>query len=149
MMRHLLAIGSVLMLFSAVLASPTLAGDPADDQSGTASEETALGEEVNRICFPRNIRNWRTAGDEDNVLLIEERFNRWFRVELNGPCDHFVLRRALSISIESRPAAGCIRRGDFIIVRDNPSFTRRCAISKINQWNEDVAEKTAGEDASE
>ena len=97
-----------------------------------------IGEEVNRICFPRNINGWKAVKGEDNVLLLEEGVNDWYRVELIGACDYRVLRRAMAIAIDSRPRGGCITRGDRIIVEDSPGFNRRCAISQINVWDDDA-----------
>jgi hypothetical protein len=109
-----------------------------------AAEETEdavdlrLGEEVDRICFGRDINGWKTVDKEDDVLLLERGVNNWYRVELLGACDYYVLRRAFSIGLDSRPAGGCVTRGDYIIVEDSPGFPRRCAITRMYEWDDDA-----------
>lgn len=105
-----------------------------------------LGEEVNRICFQRNINNWRSVKGEDDVVLLERGVNNWYRVELNGGCDERLFRFATAIGIESRPGGSCVTRGDVIIVEDGPGFNRRCFIRKMYEWNEDAAGDDAPDD---
>lgn len=107
------------------------------------------GEEVDRICFAQNINGWRSVKGEDDVVLLERGVNDWYRVELNGGCRESIFRSAITIGIDSRPAgASCVSRGDVIVVKDSPGFTRRCMISRMYKWDEDAAEEMEGvEDA--
>ena len=112
-----------------------------------AEEDKRIGEEVDRICFGRSINGWKTVDKEDDVILLEKGVNNWFYVELLGACDYRVLRSALHIGIDSRPAGGCITRGDIIIVEDSPGFDRRCSIRRMYRWDPDAP--APGEEESE
>ena len=120
----------------AVAASPVLAsGDKGAENDGQDGVDRRIGEQVDRICFPRNINGWRSVKGEDNVVLLKKSANRWFRVEVSGACPERVFRFAQTIGIDSRPAGGCVRRGDIILVKDTGNFTRRCFIQRINKWD--------------
>lgn len=95
-----------------------------------------VGEEVDSICFARNINNWKAVKGEDDVVLLARSVNDWYRVELSGGCDERLFRFAHAIGIDSRPGGGCVHRGDVIIVDDTGGFDRRCFISKIYKWDE-------------
>lgn len=104
-------------------------------------EETVdprIGEEVSRICFGASINGWRAVDDTDNAVLLQRGVNDWYYVELLGACSHRVLRFAQQIGIESRPAGGCIRRGDIIIVQDTPGIPRRCSVRDMYKWDDDA-----------
>lgn len=119
----------------AAICLPALAGDKPETQSGP---DPRIGEEVDSICFQRNINGWRAVKGEDDVVLLERGVNDWYRVELLGACDERLFRFAQKIAIESRPAGGCLRRYDYIIVEDTPGFNRRCSITRMYKWDEDA-----------
>ncbi len=120
-----------------------------DDADKSAVRDPRIGDAVDRICFQRNIRNWREIRGEDNVVLLESGVNKWFRVELMGACDASVFRFAQTIAIESRPATGCVTRGDYILVQEGSGFTQRCYITDIYEWNEGALEDVADEPEEE
>ena len=120
----------------AVAATPALAsGNEGADSGEEGGVDRRIGEQVDRICFSRNINGWRSVKGEDNVVLLKKSANRWFRVEVSGACPERVFRFAQSIGIDSRPAGSCVRRGDIILVKDTGDFTRRCFIQRINKWD--------------
>ena len=110
----------------------------AEEEGEAAGPDPRLGQEVNRICFPRNIRDWRTVKGEDNVVLLERGLNDWYRVEVVGPCNYRALRFTQTIALESRPSGACVSAGDTITLLDSTGFERRCAITQINIWDEDA-----------
>ena len=126
----------------AAVSFPALAEENTDE-----AVDKRIGEEVNRICFPRNINGWKTVDGEDNVVLLEEGVNDWYRVEVSGACSERVFRFAHVIGLESRPAGGCLRRGDVILVEDTSRFARRCYIKRIYQWDDDAPAPGEEEDA--
>jgi len=132
MKRHifLAVIGAVGL---AGLAKPVLAEEDDVDEV-----DARIGEEVDRICFGRNINGWKTVDRLDDVLLLRQSVNHWYYVELLGACPYSTLRTALNIGIDSFSGGGCIRRGDTIIVEDS-SFPRRCTVQHIYEWDEDAA----------
>ena len=126
---------------------------PAGISSAVAGEDPRIGEEVKRICFARNIDNFKSIDGDDQAILLEEGVNDWYRVELSGACRGSTIRHAQSIALDPR-AGSCLRRNDVLILSDsvfgsNDAFrNRRCFIGKINVWNED-AELEAEEDAGD
>ncbi|PQA86512.1 DUF6491 family protein [Hyphococcus luteus] len=116
----------------------------AEHHEGDEAEapDPRIGEEADRICFASTINGWRSVKGEDDVVLLQRGVNDWYRVELNGGCRESIFRSAIAIGIDSRPGGGCVTRGDVIIVKDSPGFTRRCMISRIYKWDEDAAEET-------
>lgn len=119
-----------------IAAALTAAGMTAQAEEDGA--DPRIGEEVNRICFGANINGWRAIDDTDNAVLLQRGVNDWYYVELLGACDHRVLRFAQQIGIDSRPGAGCITRGDTIIVRDTPGIPRRCSVLDMYKWDDDA-----------
>jgi len=115
----------------AAIATPSLA-----EEEKKKGPDPRIGAEVNRICFPRNINGWKSVKGEDNVVLLEEGVNDWYYVKVSGPCPERVFRFAHVIALDSRPAGGCIRRGDVIIVEDTGNFARRCHIKRIYEWDD-------------
>jgi hypothetical protein len=121
---------------AALLSGSALAGEEA------AKPDPRIGAEVDKICFARDINGWKEIEGEDNVVLLEEGVNDWYRVELAGGCPSRLFRFAHWIGIDQRPSGGCVRSGDTIIVRDGANFTRRCHITRINEWNDDLPPPT-------
>lgn len=115
-------------------AGAAFAGKP----DAEAAPDPRLGAEVNKICFARDINNWKEIDGVDDAVLLERSVNDWYRVALAGACTARVFRFAQVIGIENRPAGGCLRRGDAIIVDDTGNFTRRCIIKRMNEWNDDL-----------
>lgn len=132
-----------LALAGVVFASSSaIAGDPDDKDK----PDPRIGKEVNRICFSSTIDSWKAVKGEDNVVLLRKGVRHWYRVELNGPCRAHDFRMALTIGIESRPAGGCVTRGDVILVRGPGDFVNRCHIRKIYEWD---AKATAPDEPDE
>lgn len=110
-----------------------------------ADADPRLGEEVDRICFSRNITNFQTIDDEDDAVLLERGVNDWYKTTLTGACNYNALRFAQSVAIDERPRGGCIRRGDALVFSDSafgdfrfPNATR-CIIVEIHRWDPKAA----------
>ncbi|MBL4664612.1 MAG: hypothetical protein JKY23_01415, partial [Nitrospinaceae bacterium] len=133
-------------IFLAVIGAIGLAG-VATPSAGEEEDavDYRIGEEVDRICFGRNINGWKTVDRLDDVILLKQSVNHWYYVELLGGCRYSALRSALSIGIDSRFSGGCIRSGDTIIIEDS-AFPLRCTVQHIYEWDEDA---TAPEDKEE
>lgn len=145
-MRKSISLAAAAGMCAAALASAAFAG-----QDAAETANPALGEEVDRICFASTINGWRSVKGEDDVVLLERGVNDWYRVELSGGCHESLFRSALTIGIDSRPGGGCVSRGDVIIVKDTPGFTRRCMITRMYKWDEKAAkeESKMGDSAPE
>jgi hypothetical protein len=123
------------LLFAALVGASLAVPAYAESAAGP---DPRLGEEVDRICFGRNINGWREVDGDEKAVLLETGVNNWYRVELVGTCRGRDFRFAQTIAIDSRPAGGCVTRGDAIIVQANAPFSARCVITKINRWNHDL-----------
>ncbi|MEK7265203.1 MAG: DUF6491 family protein [Pseudomonadota bacterium] len=116
-------------------------------ESGKA--DPRLGEQVDRICFGRNINNFKTIEGEDDAILLEKGVNDWYKATLIGACNYSQLKWAQAVAIDQRPAGGCVTPGDYLIFSRSAfgdfSFpnTTRCAISEIYRWNPDAAADAA------
>lgn len=122
--------------------------------AGEDGADPRVGDQVDRICFGRNINTFRTIEGEDDAILLERGVNDWFKATLIGACNYSQLRGAQSVAIEQRPAGGCLTTGDYLIF-SNSAFgefrfpdTTRCVISRIHKWNDDAgADEAANADA--
>lgn len=132
------AMSMALMLAAPASAEDEAGGDDSPDARPDARPDTRVGADVNNICFIRNIRNWREADGYPDAVLLERTLNDWYLVELTGACRSQDFRFALTIGLDSRPAGGCITRGDAILVRSGGGFVNRCLISDIKEWDEDA-----------
>lgn len=133
------------LLAGALAAGAALAEEGADPRQGV---------EVDRICFGRNINNFKTIKGEDDAVLLEKNVNDWYKATLIGACNYRELKWAQAVAIEQRPAGGCVTTGDTLVFTRSiggdfsfPNATR-CAISEIYEWNPDVAEEPADEEAA-
>ena len=109
-------------------------------------EAASVGEEVNRICFAREINNFKAIKGEDDAILLERSVNDWYKATLIGACSYRELKWAEAVAIDQRPAGGCLTPGDTLIFSRSAfgdfTFpnTTRCAISKIYKWDSEAAE---------
>ncbi|MBT8471583.1 MAG: hypothetical protein KJN99_03200 [Marinicaulis sp.] len=102
------------------------------------SSDPRVGEKVDRICFGRSIDGFKEADGYKRAVLVEQGVNDWFLLKLIGACSSRDFGFAHKIGIESRPAGGCVRRGDAILVESTPGFVNRCSISAIYEWDDDA-----------
>lgn len=126
-MRNLLIVAS-----AALIAAPAFANEPETDPR--------VGAEVGQVCFARTISGWRHL-DGERAVLLRSRSNRWHRAELAGACSASDLRFAVQVGLETRPAGGCVSRGDAILVRGGGDIVHRCVITRLNEWNEDAGDE--------
>ncbi len=116
-----------------------------EDTAEDSGADPRLGPEVDRICFGRSIYGWKTVDGHGDAVLLEKGVNHWFLVEVSGSCRANDFKFAQTIGIETRPAGGCIRRGDYILVESGGGFTNRCFIQRIYEWNDDALEEESGD----
>jgi hypothetical protein len=125
----------IVFAAAAVLTSATaFAGDKAQQEG----PNPRIGAQVDKICFASNINGWKEIDGIDDAVLLETGVKNWNYVQLNGGCEARLFRMAEAIGIENRPAGGCLRQGDVIVVNDAGRFARRCFIRKIYEWNDDL-----------
>ena len=135
---------------AALAAGIALTGALAAAESEGA--DPRLGDKVDRICFGRDINNFKAIEGEDDVVLLERGVNDWYKVELIGACDYSELKWSQAVAIDQRPAGGCLTPGDYLIFTRsafgefNFANTRRCAVSAIYKWNEKAAAPEDGAD---
>jgi hypothetical protein len=131
---------SVIAFMAVVAAAAFFAAEAAADEEA-AADDARVGEEVGRICFGRDINNFKAIKGEDDAVLLEKGVNDWYKATLIGPCSYRQLRWAQSVAIASRPAGGCVTPGDVLVFSRSAfgdfSFenTTRCAIADIYRWD--------------
>lgn len=132
-------------VFSQLMPAPAFAAG-----SDLLADDPRRGEEVGRICFARNIDNFRFVDGHRNVVLLEEGINDWYLVELLGACANSSLRFSQSIAIDTRPGGGCLNQGDRLIFSDSFRFNprdlssfRRCLVGDIYEWDEDALDEAS------
>ena len=117
-MRTLLLAASAVLV-TAVLSS-SVPVSPADARS-------------NRACL-RNNRIWSTSVVDDRTLVVKDRQNNPFVVELSGGC--IGLTSSLGrVNFRTRTDLGCLTRGDRVSFR-NPAFRGRpdtCFVRDVHQ----------------
>ncbi len=102
--------------------------------SSESSRETAimngmLGEEVNSLCFTRDIRSWHEF-DRQSIIL-EARRDDYYKVDLAGVCD---ARNAfMQVEVVSRTGV-CLGPGDQIRF-DHDIGGASCTIRDIHRWH--------------
>lgn len=134
------ALAAAIALSGAFAAAENEAADP------------RLGEKVDRICFGRQISNFKTIKGVDDAVLLERGVNDWYKAELIGACNYRELKWAQAVAIEQHPAGGCVTPGDYLIFSRSafgdfkfPNATR-CAISAIYKWDDKAAAPEDGAD---
>jgi hypothetical protein len=140
------------MKSSSVLVLAALAGFWAGAAAAEEKADPRVGEEVDRICFGRDINNFKTIKGEDDAILLERGVNDWYKATLIGACNYRELKWAQAVAIDQRPAGGCVTPGDSLIF-SRSAFgdfkfpnTTRCAIADIYKWDEDA--EAADDDAA-
>lgn len=95
-----------------------------------------LGEEVDKICFARNINGFH--GLDQRTLVLNKNVHDDYVVETYGPCVD--LDYAWEIALKS--VTSCLAPHDEVIITRGSSvpnsdpFTRTCRIKSIHKWNE-------------
>ncbi|VAW02972.1 hypothetical protein MNBD_ALPHA05-973 [hydrothermal vent metagenome] len=145
-------VGELLFALGAAV-TVSLGGVVAEDEENKAPSEEAedaaapsrLGPKVERICFGRSINGWKTVDGQGDAVLLRKSVNDWYLVEVSGNCRARDFKFVQAIGLESHPAGGCIRRGDYILVESGGGFTNRCFIQGLYEWNDDAPEEEAGD----
>ena len=116
----------------------------AQQERGIAAfaDDVRLGEEVNKICFNRNIDGF--SNNTRDTVVLSAGPSKDYIVEVRGICPN--LRYAQSIGIDT--SQSCVTRGDYLVVSESafPSGTSsamspdRCLIDKIYKWDKRAKE---------
>lgn len=109
--------------------------------------DARLGEQVNKICFERQIDGF--YDNTRDTVVLSSGVSRDYVVSVTGACPS--LRFAQAIALDNR-GAGCVSRGDVLIVSENAFSLNdqtglgpdRCLINEIYEWDRD-AEMDNGE----
>jgi len=120
-------------------------GDAPDDGVAAFADDPRLGEEVDRICFGRQINGFGET--TDRTIIVNAGVNEHYLIETIGFCRD--LDWAQSISLDQ--FSSCLTGGDSIIPygsafgpdRSGPP-PQSCRIKAIYEWDEDAGEQDAG-----
>ena len=114
-------------LLVTALATLWLAGCTATDRNNRITNGT-IGEQVNSICFNRQINDWHPLNDR--AIILRRGRSDYYRVDLIGACQ--VEEAFLSLQINSR-GGSCLAPGDQIRFRNDRGIS--CSIGNIYRWN--------------
>lgn len=129
-----------------IACSSTSIADDKLDGIAAFADDARLGEEVNKICFNRNIDGFTNA--TRNTVVLSAGPSKDYIVEVNM-CPS--LRYAQSVAIDS--TLSCVHKTDSLLVsesafslNDQTGFgPDRCYIKKMHKWNK-RAEKDTKQD---
>jgi len=127
---------AIPMIVAGMLAACMTAPEGRRDQATLDAEVAARqGEQVDRICFTREIDGWRALGED--AVLLEKGVNDWYKLDLAGTCEPEWAFE--TIALRTRPAGSlCVSEGDAIQTLGMPG-DGTCFISAIHEWDEDAA----------
>lgn len=120
----------------------TAAGNDKDRGIDGFKGDARLGEEVNKICFNRNIDGFSMA--RKKTVVLSKGASKDYIVEVRGFCRN--LSYAQSIGIDATQT--CVSRGDYLIVSDtlfgneNGHRSNRCYIDRMYEWDKKAVQKS-------
>ncbi len=112
-----LATAAVVVAAAGVVSALPNAADPAFAQS-------------NRVCLQNN-RIWSTSVVDDRTIIVTDRFNNPFVVELSGECTGLT-RNFGGIDFRTRTNLGCLSRGDRLSFRDRTLGRNTCFVRDVH-----------------
>ena len=118
---------AITVLAAAVISSACATGPSTDVDAEIAARQ---GEAVDRICFTRQIDNWR--GLDRHAILVEKGVNEWFKLDLTGPCEPDLAFER--IALRTSPPGGCLTKGDAVATFSTPTYGV-CRIVAMYKWN--------------
>ena len=127
------------------LGAMVVSGCVAVEESEQAEIDPRQGEAVDRVCFIRNIDNWRSL--DRRSVLVERGINDWYKLDLIGVCDPDAAFN--SIALRSRGGSSCLRRGDTVFTDEFGGDVRRCSVRAIYRWDMDAGEASDADGESE
>lgn len=85
------------------------------------------GDEVNSICFTRQINSWQEF--DDRSIILERGRNDYYKVDLAGSC----MPRDAFVGLQFHSRSGiCLNVGDEIDFPDDRAPS--CTIRRIHEW---------------
>ena len=140
-MKQILLAIVVTILVSACVTS-------GNDVSEPKKVDPRQGEEVNQICFNRNMDGWSPLEGNNKAILVTDRRRDEYKLDLIGTCDpQWAMMRIATIS---RGNSSCLSRGDKIVTDADMNMQDSCTIRRIYKWHPDKLElKKPSQDETE
>src|SRR5690242_9201532 len=104
-----------------------VAGGLASTVSDSGSQAFAQSDNA---CLQNN-RIWNTSVVDDRTLIVTDRFNNPFVVELSGGCTGLT-RNFGRIDFRTRSNLGCLGRGDRLSFRDRTLGRNTCFVRDVH-----------------
>ncbi|WP_371395531.1 DUF6491 family protein [Fretibacter rubidus] len=128
-----------LTTLSATFLLASCATTASDEPRGIAAFEgdARLGQQVDKICFERNIDGF--SNNTKDTVVLSTGPSRDYIVSVRGICSNLPFAQSIGLS----PRTSCLRENDFIIVSES-AFTLndrsgigpdRCYIDEIYEWD--------------
>lgn len=150
-MRIMTAAATALLSVGLLTACATTDEDASPRAQSFADLEgdTRLGEQVDRICFSRQIDGFGET--TRNTVVVDAGVNDYYLLRTTGSC--FDLEFAQSIAFDS--FSSCLTRGDRLVAFDSAfgpghgdTRPQRCLITEIYAWDADAESVPEESDAS-
>ena len=94
-----------------------------------------IGEEVNQVCFTRNVHSWSKVDNDRHALNLKMKNRETYNLKLSSGCDpDWAMTH---IAVITRGGANCFSRGDKIKT-DGDMHGMACIILGINKWDADA-----------
>lgn len=148
MLSHRVAFAAMLFVVSACATATTpeqLEAQEKADAAEVFADDPRRGEEVDRVCFTRNINGF---GETTRRAIVIREGNDNYLVETFPGC--FDLDWAQAISFDS--FGGCLSKGDRVFAFDNAFGGQRtdrmpqfCRVKTIYEWDRDAGKEAAEE----
>ena len=110
-----------------------------DDTAKVALDsDPRVGEEVNQVCFIRNIDSWQNVDNDRRAVIVRMNNKDTYKLRLGGGCDPEWAM--LHLGIGTRAGSSCFSRGDRIKTDGDTSrgYGTACNILGINKWDPDA-----------
>jgi hypothetical protein len=114
------------------------ASTPDDSTEIPLDSDPRIGEEVNQVCFARNLDSWQNVDNDGRAVILKMNNRETFKATLSGVCEPDWA--TVGIAVITRPGSNCISRGDRLKTDGDTArgYGSACTISHIYKWNPDA-----------
>ena len=96
------------------------------------------GEEVNQICFTRELDNWDTIAGNNKALIVKDRKDVEYKLDLVGTCNPS--NATFAIGTVTKGPRNCLGKGDEVITDLDTAIPANCTIMGIYLWHPEKLE---------
>jgi len=116
---------------------------PQDDKAQiTLDSDPRVGEEVQHVCYVRDLDGWQNVDDDSKAVILRMRNRETYKVTLKGPC--YPDFASLTVAVRTRSGSGCFSAGDEVRT-DGDAFRGSgpgCTITSTHKWDSEAVSKS-------